>query len=229
MNFNKADFGLRWGLISRRKTIPLNSSAVEFGSGTGRNVVAMAKFIPGAIGYDLNPHLIAGAKKRVSEAGVNAQVVYGNAWDVEIKKSSLAVASVDMLIYLPKGRARKMLKKVWQGLKPNGLLHAVFAMPDDNSHLDEFFEFTLAPFPEEKEQFSYYHSCGGFYGMCEHQAEGVEGASFWTRRQAFGAIRELGPFSFVFAQRTAWWQNNVYSDGTERLRRAFYRVTVQKK
>ncbi|MCR4324645.1 MAG: 50S ribosomal protein L11 methyltransferase [Candidatus Curtissbacteria bacterium] len=80
-----------------------NQTAIDLGSGDGRLLLASAKKGAAAIGYELNPFLIAITKIRAKAKGASAQIIVKRS---DLWKADLKIADV-VFVY---GRKRTMQK-----------------------------------------------------------------------------------------------------------------------
>ena len=227
MNFDDpADEGLLKALKSR--WLPKDGLAVELGAGTARNLRAMAKCWPNALGYELDAYWLQKANEAIEEEGLLAKVQFGNVLELAFEPNSLAAAVVAITVYLPKSCVYELLQKVWAGLKRYGVLHVEFATPNDHVSESDFFLYTCLPYPEDSYANSYGHYCGSYTCQLEHP--GVFGASLWTPDEAKNALKGLGKGKIVHTELREWHQEFLNEDGdTEFVTRSFYLVTMQKR
>jgi len=97
--------------------IKLGQTAVDLGAGEGRLLIALAKAGAKAYGYEINPFLVARAKKNIKEAGLeNSAFVYcGNMWKENIKDFDLIV--VFPMLHMMNNLEKKFEKELKQGTK----------------------------------------------------------------------------------------------------------------
>jgi ubiquinone/menaquinone biosynthesis C-methylase UbiE len=74
-------------------------TVLDFGCGTGENIVPLAERGARVIGMDISPDLIALARKRLNDAGLEARLEVGSAYDTGLPDESVDVVFCIALIH----------------------------------------------------------------------------------------------------------------------------------
>ena len=201
---------------------------LDVGFGTARNLAAAAERFPGlALGLELNLLALELAEQRRADGLLKAEVRLQNALEVSFEERSLAIAIVSIAISLPKGVFEEFLQRVWNALKPRGILHLDFATLSDGYRDTDFFIYTCGQFPEKGREGSYHHYCGS--DTCQMEHPGVYGASFWNPEEADQLLKSMGPGRKIFGKTREWTQKITGPTGDfEDMLRSFYYLTWQK-
>jgi len=97
-------------------------SVIDLGCGTGRHVRELAKLGFEVTGIDISNQNIKFARKKASEAGIDARFVRGNYFDYQPAKGYDAATCLNWSIPVKDDQIRRLLDKTFSILRSSGIL-----------------------------------------------------------------------------------------------------------
>lgn len=102
-------------------------TVVDLGAGDGRFLIAAARAGATAVGWEINPYLVAWGRWKILRAGLSdrATLHLGSYWPEHMGRADV------VMLFLITGQMKKMQEKLQQELRPGSrVVSYVFAFPD---------------------------------------------------------------------------------------------------
>ncbi len=102
--------------------------ALDFGCGVGRILLPLARRVPGAVGVDVAPSMLAEAKRNLAEQEVSAELVLGDDALSQVQGDFDFIHSYIVLQHIPRVRGEKIVAGLLERLRPGGVaaLHVTY-------------------------------------------------------------------------------------------------------
>jgi len=107
-------------------------SALDFGCGPGRQLIPIARETGDAYGLDISDRMLQLARNHIGASGVNAKV----GKEFPDRKFDWVNSSI-VLQHIPPRRGYKLLRKLWQTLRTNGIISIQITIYHDSGHTGE--------------------------------------------------------------------------------------------